>query len=191
MYIFHIDIRLLKGAAVGGRYRKSRLWTKAPSSDCHISLGGPSAWWSCFAKAGKFWRRVGLDLGRIPHSGPSPLFESLQKNHCLILKVLTVARAFIELGLEPFHTVAILGHNDPCWHMRSQSEKTTMLTIMITTMSWAVHIYEINICVDDGKEAPNEKSRSSNLAAVHAGGFATGIYQTNRFGLDNQGSDYK
>jgi len=51
-------------------------------------------------------------------------------------QILSVARAFIELGLEPFHTVAILGHNDPCWHM-------------------------------------------SNLAAVHAGGFATGIYQTN------------
>jgi len=51
-------------------------------------------------------------------------------------QVLAVSKAFIELGLEPFHTVAILGHNDPCWHM-------------------------------------------SNLAAVHAGGFATGIYQTN------------
>jgi len=52
------------------------------------------------------------------------------------IQVLSVARAFIELGLEPFHTVAILGHNDPCWHI-------------------------------------------SNLAAVHAGGCATGIYQTN------------
>jgi len=51
-------------------------------------------------------------------------------------QVLAVSQAFIELGLEPFHTVAILGHNDPCWHI-------------------------------------------SNLAAVHAGGFATGIYQTN------------
>jgi len=51
-------------------------------------------------------------------------------------QVLAVSKAFIELGLQPFHTVAILGHNDPCWHM-------------------------------------------SNLAAVHAGGFATGIYQTN------------
>ena len=34
------------------------------------------------------------------------------------LKVLAVSQAFIELGLEPFHTVAILGHNDPCWHVR-------------------------------------------------------------------------
>ena len=34
------------------------------------------------------------------------------------LKVLAVSQAFIELGLEPFHTVAILGHNDPCWHIR-------------------------------------------------------------------------
>ena len=47
-----------------------------------------------------------------------------------------VARGFISLGLQPFHTVAILGHNDPAWHM-------------------------------------------ANLAAIHAGGFATGIYQTN------------
>ena len=51
-------------------------------------------------------------------------------------------------------------------------------------MLWAVHIYEINVCVDNGKEALNEKSLSSNLAAVHAGGFSTGIYQTNRSGKD-------
>ena len=51
-------------------------------------------------------------------------------------------------------------------------------------MSLAVHIYKINVCVDNGKEALNEKSLSSNLAAVHAGGFATGIYQTNRSGKD-------
>ena len=43
---------------------------------------------------------------------------------------------FISLGLEPFHTVGILGHNSPEWHI-------------------------------------------SNVGAIHAGGFATGIYQTN------------
>ena len=47
-----------------------------------------------------------------------------------------VGKGLIELGLEQFHTVAILGHNDPAWHI-------------------------------------------SNLAAIHAGGFSTGIYQTN------------
>ena len=47
-----------------------------------------------------------------------------------------VAKGFIELGLEPFHTVCILGHNAPAWHI-------------------------------------------TNLAAIHAGGFATGIYQSN------------
>lgn len=50
--------------------------------------------------------------------------------------VRTVAKGFISLGLQPFHTVAILGHHSPEWHM-------------------------------------------SNLGAIHAGGFATGIYQTN------------
>ena len=29
-----------------------------------------------------------------------------------------VGKGLIELGLEPFHTVAILGHNDPAWHIR-------------------------------------------------------------------------
>ena len=43
---------------------------------------------------------------------------------------------FISLGLEPFHTVGILGQNSPEWLL-------------------------------------------SNIGAIHAGGFATGIYQTN------------
>ena len=51
-------------------------------------------------------------------------------------EVRAVGKGLIELGLEQFHTVAILGHNDPAWHI-------------------------------------------SNLAAIHAGGFSTGIYQTN------------
>jgi len=51
-------------------------------------------------------------------------------------EVRAVGKGLIELGLDPFHTVAILGHNDPAWHI-------------------------------------------SNLAAIHAGGFSTGIYQTN------------
>ena len=50
--------------------------------------------------------------------------------------VRNVAKGFIYLGLQPFHTVAILGHHSPAWHM-------------------------------------------SNLGAIHAGGFSTGIYQTN------------
>lgn len=28
-----------------------------------------------------------------------------------------VAKGFIELGLDPLHTVSVLGHNDPCLHM--------------------------------------------------------------------------
>jgi len=51
-------------------------------------------------------------------------------------EVSAAAKGFIELGLEPFHTVTILGHNDPSWHI-------------------------------------------SALAAIHAGGFGCGIYQTN------------
>ena len=47
-----------------------------------------------------------------------------------------VAKGFISLGLEPFHTVAILGHHHPAWHM-------------------------------------------ANMGSIHAGGFTTGIYQTN------------
>jgi len=50
--------------------------------------------------------------------------------------VRNASKAFISLGLQPFNTVAILGHNDPIWHM-------------------------------------------SNLAAIQAGGFATGIYESN------------
>ena len=34
-------------------------------------------------------------------------------------KVRAVGKGLIELGLEQFHTVAILGHNDPAWHIRS------------------------------------------------------------------------
>ena len=45
-------------------------------------------------------------------------------------------RAFISLGLEPFHTVSVLGYPHPCQHI-------------------------------------------SNMAAIHAGGFVGGMYQTN------------
>ena len=47
-----------------------------------------------------------------------------------------VAKAFIKLGLRPHHSVAIMGHNAPEWHL-------------------------------------------SNVAAVVAGGIATGVYPTN------------
>ena len=50
--------------------------------------------------------------------------------------VSTVSKAFISLGLEPFHTVSVLGQPDPCQHI-------------------------------------------ANLAAIHAGGFVGGMYQTN------------
>ena len=33
-------------------------------------------------------------------------------------EVRAAAKGFIELGLEPFHTVAILGHNAPAWSIR-------------------------------------------------------------------------
>ena len=45
-------------------------------------------------------------------------------------------RAFISLGLEPLHTVSVLGYPHPCQHI-------------------------------------------SNMAAIHAGGFFGGMYQTN------------
>ena len=64
-----------------------------------------------------------------------------------LAQVWAAAKGFIELGLEPFHTVTILGHNDPSWHIR------------LGTM--------------DCPYLP------SALAAVHAGGFGCGIYQTN------------
>ena len=48
--------------------------------------------------------------------------------------VRTAAKGFLELGLERFHTVGILGYNSPEWVI-------------------------------------------SHVAAVHAGGFAMGIYQ--------------
>ena len=51
-------------------------------------------------------------------------------------EVLTVARAWISLGLEPLHTVSVVGHPHPRHHI-------------------------------------------SNLAAIHAGAFTAGIYQTN------------
>ena len=35
-----------------------------------------------------------------------------------LAQVSAAAKGFIELGLEPFHTVTILGHNDPSWHIR-------------------------------------------------------------------------
>ena len=50
-------------------------------------------------------------------------------------EVAAVAKAFINLGLERFHSVGILGYNSPEWVI-------------------------------------------SNVAAVHAGGFATGLYMT-------------
>ena len=43
-------------------------------------------------------------------------------------KVRAVGKGLIELGLEPFHTVAILGHNDPAWHIRSSIFETATLT---------------------------------------------------------------
>ena len=50
--------------------------------------------------------------------------------------VAAVARAFIALGLERFHTVSCLGQPSPCQHV-------------------------------------------ANMAAIHAGGFVGGMYQTN------------
>ena len=50
--------------------------------------------------------------------------------------VRTASKAFISLGLEPFHTVSVLGYPDPCQHI-------------------------------------------ANMAAIHAGGFVGGMYQTN------------
>ena len=50
--------------------------------------------------------------------------------------VAAVARAFIALGLERFHTVSCLGQPSPCQHI-------------------------------------------ANMAAIHAGGFVGGMYQTN------------
>ena len=47
-----------------------------------------------------------------------------------------MARAFISLGLDPLHTVSVLGHPHPCQHI-------------------------------------------ANMAAIHAGGFVGGMYQTN------------
>ena len=51
-------------------------------------------------------------------------------------EVLTVARAWISLGLQPLHTVSVVGHPHPRHHI-------------------------------------------SNMAAIHAGAFTAGIYQTN------------
>ena len=83
-------------------------------------------------KSGESLEKSWCGLGQnITIRSLASFWESYEKSFFL-WKVLSVARAFIELGLEPFHTVAILGHNDPCWHMRSEDEKTTMLTIMIT-----------------------------------------------------------
>ena len=47
-----------------------------------------------------------------------------KKNDKMKPKVCAVGKGLIELGLEPFHTVAILGHNDPAWHIRSSIFKT-------------------------------------------------------------------
>ena len=51
-------------------------------------------------------------------------------------EVMTVARAWISLGLQPLHTVSVVGHPHPRHHI-------------------------------------------SNMAAIHAGAFTAGIYQTN------------
>ena len=40
------------------------------------------------------------------------------KSHPYPAQVWAAAKGFIELGLEPFHTVTILGHNHPSWHIR-------------------------------------------------------------------------
>ena len=73
------------------------------------------------------------------------------------IKVRAVGKGLIELGLEPFHTVAILGHNDPAWHIRCDYIKNVHLLFVFPLFP-------------------------SNLAAIHAGGFSTGIYQTNTAG---------
>ena len=73
------------------------------------------------------------------------------------IKVRAVGKGLIELGLEPFHTVAILGHNDPAWHIRCDYITNVHLLFVFPLFP-------------------------SNLAAIHAGGFSTGIYQTNTAG---------
>ena len=77
----------------------------------------------------------------------------------LAKQVRAVGKGLIELGLEPFHTVAILGHNDPAWHIRSE---------LVPPRYFLSFQPLFNIL-----------RFSSNLAAIHAGGFSTGIYQTN------------
>ena len=54
------------------------------------------------------------------------LIHIRKKNDKIKPKVRAVGKGLIELGLEPFHTVAILGHNDPAWHIRSSIFKTAI-----------------------------------------------------------------
>ena len=105
----------------------------------HVSFsfpGGTIAGQSCLESSRKIWGRSSVDLDAIPWGGTwRELLKILhdvnntidsetliligKKNDKMKLKVRAVGKGLIELGLEPFHTVAILGHNDPAWHIRS------------------------------------------------------------------------
>ena len=53
----------------------------------------------------------------------------------LAKQVRAVGKGLIELGLEPFHTVAILGHNDPAWHIRSELVPLKIFLVFSTASS--------------------------------------------------------
>ena len=48
--------------------------------------------------------------------------------------VRTVAKAFIKLGLKPFHSVNILGFNAPEWHISAVAGVIIMIMIMMMMM---------------------------------------------------------
>ena len=137
-----------KGCGCGGRYIENPAYGKKRKV---VSLPYFSRSTVCLmvvlCKSGESLEKSWSGLGQnITLRSLASSWESL-KNNFLLLKVLSVARAFIELGLEPFHTVAILGHNDPCWHIRSEDEKTTKLTIMINNhVMSSTHLWDQCLC---------------------------------------------
>lgn len=122
------------------------------------------------AQRGQPWASKGMELGSPGLTGKSfpcnTFFEPYQFAIAVDIRqyledITSVAKGFLSLGLEPHHSVCILGFNSPEWLLIIISIiLIIIINITINTITMMVRFI-------------------SHIAGMVAGGLSTGIYTTN------------
>ena len=89
--------------------------------------------------------------------------------------ITTVAKGFLSLGLQPHHSVCILGFNSPEWSLI-----IIIIIIIIAIIIIAIIIFRIGIKIIIAIIIIIMIRFISHIAGMVAGGLSTGIYTTNR-----------